>query len=82
MPESYDGLNENDTVVTILGGSGDRFTFALSNRGEKIGAKVFRVPPSSIKNYREKIGKEKDDDALTLVEYFKNFPNDFYLLLI
>jgi len=78
IPELYDGLKENDIVVAILGGSGDRFTFALSNRGEKIGAKVFRVPPSSIKNYREKIGKEKDDDALTLVEYFKNSPNDFY----
>ncbi len=36
VPTAYEGLQQCDTVASVLGGSGDRFNFALSRRAEEL----------------------------------------------
>lgn len=73
IPETYDGLSPNDTVIMILGGSGDRFAAALAKRGEKLDAKVLRATPDKLKCFREaqNNGKGKLADSELLVELFE-----------
>ncbi|MEK7185630.1 MAG: transposase [Patescibacteria group bacterium] len=63
VPDEYDGLREGDKVAMVLGGSGDRLAFALTNRGEKIGASVHRVPTFVFSSERKKVlaGDEGDE---------------------
>lgn len=76
IPANYDGLQENDTIVMVLGGSGDRLAYAFSRRGEEIGAKVLRIPPSVLK---EKRGEQsKEDDAKTFAVLAYSSPEFFY----
>lgn len=76
VPSTFDGLREGDMVAMLLGGSGDRFAFALSRRGEEIGAKVLRIPPFILKEWRG--DKEPDDDHLLLAELCESVPDLFY----
>lgn len=64
VPTSYDGLKPGDVVGMSMGGSGDRFAYALSRVGEKVGATVFRLPPFELKRLR--VVDEKDGDAKLL----------------
>lgn len=52
VPTDYIGLKNGDVVAMCLGGSGDNFAFALSRRGEKIGAQVWRIPSFALKELR------------------------------
>lgn len=36
VPLAYEGLRRGDTVASVLGGSGDRYNFALSRRAEEL----------------------------------------------
>ena len=76
VPAEYEGLAEGDIVLMILGGSGDRFAFALSKRGEFIGANVYRLPAFEINSRRGE--RSKDEDTMTLVEIFRSNPELFY----
>lgn len=76
IPAAYDGLRQDDAVAMALGGSGDRLAYALSRRGEEIGAKVLRVPPSILKEKRD--DQSKDNDAKTLAILAKSSPELFY----
>ncbi len=76
VPVKYDGLASGDKVVMALGGSGDRFAFALSKRGEFVGASVHRLPAFELNQRRGE--RSKDEDTDTLVEIFRNFPELFY----
>lgn len=76
VPAEYDGLQAGDLIGMILGGSGDRFAAALSRRGQDIEAKVMRVAPFTLKDWRGPIPKE--DDASTLASLVKNHPELFY----
>lgn len=78
VPSKYDGLRDGDCVVMALGGSGDRLAYALSRRGDVIGAKVFRIPPFALKEAREKTGKAKEEDAKTLALLFESSRHLFY----
>src|SRR3989344_9210334 len=49
VPVTFDGLRAEDRVAMILGGSGDRFAYALTNRGKRVGSLVFRIPPFKLK---------------------------------
>lgn len=71
VPESYEGFRTGDVVVMSLGGSGDRFAYALSRRGEEIGAEVFRIEPGELNRERNLTGGEKEGDPLLLIELFK-----------
>jgi len=64
VPAAFDGLKDGDTVAMILGGSGDRFAFALSRRAEEVGAKVLRIAPFTFKENRNGAGKGEDHITL------------------
>ncbi len=66
VPETYDGLAPGDTVGAVLGGSGDRFSFALSGRGTKLvpKAEVYRIPSFALKGLRGDTKKETDASLL------------------
>lgn len=76
VPDAFDGLTSGDRVVMVLGGSGDRFAFALSKRGEQIGASVHRLPSFLLNEKRGE--RSKDEDTLTLIELFQSNPEIFY----
>ncbi len=76
VPATYDGLQSGDAVAMILGGSGDRFAYALSHRGEEIEAKVYRLPAAILKDRRGE--RNKDSDHKLLVEIFEREPDIFY----
>ncbi len=76
VPVTFDGLQPGDEVVMVLGGSGDRFSAALSRKGEDIGAKVFRIPPFSLANNRN--GEDNENDHLTLVRLLESQLHLFY----
>lgn len=78
VPCAYDGLMSGDVVGMVLGGSGDRFAFALSRRGEEIGASVYRLPSFVLKDERGE--SDKDDDATTLALLVHNEQSKFYLV--
>ena len=69
VPATYDGLQAGDTVLMVLGGSGDYLAFAMSRRGETIGAKVERVVPSELKKFRGE--DKKDEDATNLIKLYQ-----------
>ncbi|MFH0780323.1 MAG: transposase [Parcubacteria group bacterium] len=60
VPSKFDGLRQGDMVGITLGGSGDMLAYALSRRGEEIGAKVFSLPTHALKDNRVHDDKEKD----------------------
>lgn len=61
VPTRHIGLSHGDVVGIVLGGSGDRFAFALSRQSEKLGegTRVMRIPAAVVKDER---GHEKTDD--------------------
>lgn len=82
LPFAFVGLAKGDSVAMALGGSGDRFAFALSNRGEQIGARVYRIPTYGLKAARIAAGvreDKKDDDARILAESLQLSPGSFTL---
>lgn len=78
LPTQFDGLKPEDKVVMTLGGSGDRFAFALSRRGEEFEPKalVHRIPPFSLDELRGALSKE--EDHVTLIHLFEKNPDRFY----
>lgn len=70
VPEAYTGYQKDDIVLMLLGGSGDNFAYALSRRGEDIGAKVYRMPPAVFKSFvgPNRRDEDKDKDAFSLIE--------------
>lgn len=84
VPTQFEGLLPDDSVVMVLGGSGDRFAAALARRGEMIeragglAAHVFRIPPYALATVRGE--RDKDDDHLTLIEAYEGNPALFYNL--
>ena len=76
VPATFDGLKCGDTVAMVLGGSGDRFAYALSRRAEEISANVIRITPFLLKDHRDDI--PKDDDHITLANLAVTNPDLFY----
>ncbi len=70
VPAGFDGLKQGDVVAMSAGGSGDYFAFALSRKGEDIGARVGRIPPFDLKKLRGE--GMKDDDATFLAELIRD----------
>ncbi len=79
VPETYEGLEKGDRVSMVLGGSGDRFSAALSRRGETVGAHVFRIPPAKLKVAREASGKGKEFDHDLLASLYQSSHEQFTL---
>jgi len=81
VPAAFDGLQSGDTVAMALGGSGDRFAYALAKRAEKIGAKILRLPPFILKEWQDEahMGDEKEN-AVILANLALDHPEDFYVV--
>ncbi len=83
VASAFTGIVKGDTVAMVLGGSGDYFAYALTRRGEEIGAKVVRVPSFVLKRERgaQPSGieeEEKDNDATLLAKLAVRKPTLFY----
>jgi len=78
VPDEYDGLKEGDRVGIVLSGSSNPLAYALSMRGDEIGATTHRLTTKLIKDKREELGRDKNDDALTLAELVRDQPEIFY----
>ncbi len=82
VPAEMTGLEEGDTVLMPLGGSGDYLAFAMSVRAEQIGAKVLRIPPRRIKEERGRlvnvtvVGVSDDHDIIKAL--YDGEPGSFY----
>lgn len=76
VPAEYDWFKAGDKVCMLMGGSGDDFAYALSRRGEEIGAEVYRISPRHLKDLRKE--RSKDEDAELLVQAFLSDPGLFY----
>lgn len=79
VPTSYDGMRIDDTVVSILGGSGRKMIFALSRRAEQIGAKVLWISSGLLNKFRE---GDKEKDAENVVRFFIKQPDLFHEVTI
>lgn len=75
VPDQFAGLQSGDTVLMVLGGSGDYLAFAMSRRGESMFAKVKRVKPKDLKEYRG--NGHKDDDSINLIKLYQCSPELF-----
>ncbi|MBI1863815.1 hypothetical protein HYS03_01255, partial [Candidatus Woesebacteria bacterium] len=70
-------LLSGDRIVMLLGGSGDNLAYALSNKGQQIDCKVYRISPFVfIKKIDEE--RDKDQDAHQLAALFIENPELFY----
>jgi hypothetical protein len=76
VPSEFDGLRMGDKVIMILGGSGDRLAFALTNRGKSVGATVHRITPANFADRRN----NGVSDAELLVNIYRLEPALFYLV--
>lgn len=76
IPASYVGYRLGDTVAMISGGSGNNFAFALSRKGEEIGAYVLRIPSGALSDNRP-ADRDESHDALTLAELVRDKPELF-----
>lgn len=82
VPCAYEGLKAGDTILSLLGGSGDSFAFSISRHGIAGGWKLFRLPPHILKDTRGEApsdAKERDDTELaTLVSLWSRSSELFY----
>jgi predicted Zn-ribbon and HTH transcriptional regulator len=74
VPAAFDGLRRDDTVVMLMGGSGDRFAFALARNGQPLGATVMRVPAFNLSDD----GHETDGHHVRLVDLYRSTPHAFH----
>jgi transposase len=66
VPIAFDGIRTDDQVAMVLGGSGDRYAYAIS----KAGFDLVRVAPDEFKARR--IERDKKNDHLLLVNLVKD----------
>lgn len=76
IPVAYEGLQATDCVAMVLGGSGDRFAYALSRMADEVGAEVFRTPTYSFSVFRG--DRNKNNDQRLLISFFLKEPDAFY----
>lgn len=76
VASEFDGLSTGDRVAMVLGGSGDYFAFALARKSEELGASVYRIPSSRLKELRGEA--KKDDDATLLATSLLRHQELFY----
>lgn len=77
VPATYEGVRAGDTLAMMHGGSGDRLAFALSRRGEEIGAELLRIPTIRLKPRRNG-GQDRDADAILLTNLVETHRSEFY----
>ncbi len=78
----FDGLKPGDTVLGIFGGSGFNLTIALINKAEEIGASVLLVAPRYLKQYRDALHEEKEEDAKLILSLYRKQPELFHKMFL
>lgn len=76
VPIRFEGLEKDDIVGMVLGGSGDALAFAISRCGEQKGFEIFRIPPARLKE--ERGTRDKNDDHELLATLVKEKREIFY----
>ena len=76
IPCAWVGVQSNDTVAMVLGGSGDYLAYALSRKLSKMNGKLMRIPAFKLMGHRG-TGK-KDDDAHLLARLISAGGEEFY----
>jgi hypothetical protein len=73
-----EGVERGDRFAMLLGGSGDRFAFALSRRTEELSGQpsVYRLPPHTFAALRNE--DDKDQDPGQLAQLLSANPDIFY----
>jgi hypothetical protein len=79
VPTAYEGLRKGDTVLMILGGSGDGLASAISRLGKQIGYELYRVPPVVMKNLSD--ANPKIDEQTLLLKLWQEKPDEFHEML-
>lgn len=74
------GLQKGDVVLTTLGGSGDRLSFAMSRMLAEVGGVLYRIPGYHLKTYRESnlATAEESDDRVLLRTLWFCMPENFF----
>jgi hypothetical protein len=72
VPTHFDGIQTEDLVGTLLGGSGDRMAAGISRRGREEGIMAFRIPAFRL--------SADDPDLIhrALATALRDRPEDFY----
>ncbi|MEK7460429.1 MAG: transposase [Patescibacteria group bacterium] len=77
------GLRSGDTVITTLGGSGDRLSFAMSRMLQEVGGVLHRIPSFHLKNFKEtpafaELDEDMRDDVMLLHAMWGSVPKNFF----
>lgn len=80
IPCEWTGLQHGDALAMCLGGSGDYFALAASNKLHSMGGEVFRIPPFKLLEHRGT--GSKDNDAKLLAEIVRTHHEDFYPTIV
>ncbi len=78
VPKDFTGLQPNDTIVSMFGGSGSSLMIAVLNKAHEIGAQVLLVSPHNVKAFRDSEHREKGDDHTLLLELWHKSPELFH----
>lgn len=76
VPCEWTGFQNGDALGMCLGGSGDYFALAASNKLHGMNGEVFRIPPFKLVKHRGNDSKE--NDAKLLAEAIITCGEDFY----
>lgn len=76
VPCEFDGLRPGDTVVMLLGGSGDKLAYCIANASERIGCRLLRIAPARFKDFRCE-PDNKTEDHILLTEVIQRHPELF-----
>lgn len=76
------GLRTGDIVITTLGGSGDRLSFAMSRMLQGVGGILYRIPGYHLKNFKEAGGLDESGavliDVIALHHLWERMPENFF----
>ncbi len=73
VPSAYEGIEPDDVILMILGGSGDNLAYAIARQAAKVGAQLYRVPAFCLPGEHE-----KNVDPLSLLNFFHSDMGKFY----
>lgn len=80
VPCEFEGLRAGDVVIMQLGGSGGYLQAGLARQAERVGAHVYGVPSTTLKQLRAP-DATKDDDTRLMLEVARKHPEHCYIQL-
>ncbi|KKW29562.1 MAG: hypothetical protein UY72_C0040G0004 [Candidatus Uhrbacteria bacterium GW2011_GWD2_52_7] len=80
VPCEFEGLRKGDVVIMQLGGSGGYLQAGLARQAERVGAYVYGVPSTTLKQLRAP-DATKDDDTRLMLDVARKHPEHCYIQL-